>query len=357
MAPVSITKTFRWNVEDDLNLEKTFSWKVGEGPLFWFRVEWKDPICPPRACEPSITECSVTETECDCSVTEAPSSTKLIWHVLATSVSHLCERLNTEPCLRVPEGMVFKTVEQYGTPALCCDIAAYKTADIFMDDGFVDVDFCECECVSWVDPCDCDDIHTPCDASTPSFSFAMMPQPMSKPGFKLENLAVTKPITKSIEVNGIKLPSVIKMKHNLNRIEALSKLPDFITLTYNESSDAWQNTIHLNRSDEKWTVYADWQRVKSVKTNDWKFNLYVSRIKHNSTDNTRLRIEFATYGLTEGDKPFDISFTMNTKNNSVAVINSVVVKSQKLYDGINLFEGKWQKDPHLIVGFNSEKAK
>lgn len=116
---ISIVRIFEWNVLSTIQVSKIFEWDVGEGPLYWFQVE----SFPISNC-PSITG-GVTE----------------VRTVAATSVEHLCDRLQSMGYNRR-----IKSVKKWTRPALLCDIS-----NISMCNDLVTVDFCVSECANFTD--------------------------------------------------------------------------------------------------------------------------------------------------------------------------------------------------------------
>jgi hypothetical protein len=174
MAPTPIQESvqFQWNVEGYASAAITFDYYIGEGPLYWFKIDWLPSVigCPPSQicvsmtpsvtyeenpnCPTEVTEtCTVNPPTCGCDTPCMPgqciSITKETWHMLATSVTHLCYRINNECCGSKPNGFI-KRIRQFMRPALCCDVAL--ATDIV--DEYVDVDFIDnCECGNLVHPC------------------------------------------------------------------------------------------------------------------------------------------------------------------------------------------------------------
>src|SRR5688572_11981887 len=114
-ASINISRTFAFNVEEYISTSKTFEWWVGEGPLYWWKIEWKKPICPPQQCVPSGTDCSIIPSNCGVCTPASDGPVPLcpegvvadpkygmdlncfcdgceIWHMLATSIQDLCAR-------------------------------------------------------------------------------------------------------------------------------------------------------------------------------------------------------------------------------------------------------------------------
>ncbi len=377
MASISISRIFEWNVLSYTQVSKTFEWNVGDGPLFWYRIEWKDPILPPNSCISSIDVCSITPISCtapSCTLTlePCPSGQECItdyteiWHMMATSVEHLCSRLNKEICQRKPAGKVFKKVEKYDIPALCCDVDRYISAEIPMLGVWDTVNFCKCECVSYVDPVDCGNIRTPCDSDTNMTTqlFGMLPQhpTLAMSGFAEEPLAIFQPKSQNISTKcNCQLPATLSVKHNIGNANVLSdflarhslKMPETLELSYDNNS--WRKNLHYNGNDEEWNLLMEWSCGDEAAPGDygWKFHIHVQQLKQNLKKNTRIVINFATYGTLNEEGIFGINFNINTESKSIASTQAITALSKTLHDEIGLFCGNWKKDPFLSVQLNT----
>jgi hypothetical protein len=356
---VSITREFQWNLTGSLDATKTFEWYVGEGPLHWYRVEFTPGYCPSNQCVSGISTCIFSGKDWDCCitpscdpVTNCISTTLELWHVLATSVEHLCERLKEDCCNRKPGGFI-RRVQKYMRPALCCDVEKSLRDGNQITDEYMDVDFLICDCAPFIDPCD-QIIAFPCstDLCAPSVSQSVSSFAVNKvnliSGYKVENFNVLKPSKKLVSTRfGASFPSILSLNHNLNKTDILgeflekAKKPLNINLTHVKSDDSWQGTSQI----------ASWKVVSKLfcidgKTNDWQFNMIISK------DNkfTRLNVFFTTESIYNMENKFKILFNYNTENNSVSSASNVCVKSKVLEDGLGLFKGrKWRRDPFLKV--------
>ena len=371
----SIVKDFSWNIENYIQCSKTFEWRVGEGPLFWYRIEWKEPLCPPGDCNPTISECSFTPTPINCDCTPVVSSEEIyeIWHMLATSVNDLCRRLNRECCNRfLSKKKVIKSVWQYDRPALCCDVEKYIASNISITDTYTAIDFCVCECVSWVDPCDCGTINQPCDDDVPyapcgSDSISIITQGMfgipqikipTRPGFNVNDIQIMKPQLDFIITKCGIFPSSLKLKHNLAQVSVLKefilrnklKLSEEFELVYSKDNDSWQKVIHLNGHDEKWTIVFTWSC-----SDDIILDVNVNKQFVSKKQNTKIRFYFNSYDVLDGKKLTKIDFNYNTKTDKIMVGQSVDVKSKTIYDEIGLFRGDWLKNPYLKVEIKGQE--
>lgn len=128
MAVLSFTKTFEWNVRERLAFNKSFAWRVGDGPLHWYRVE-------------SMPYTGI----CD-NLAKGVNNT-LIQTILASSVENLCKRLTDTRFHKK-----IKKVGKWTRPALECDVINDQKLGISHDcNELRDVDFCICQCGAFID--------------------------------------------------------------------------------------------------------------------------------------------------------------------------------------------------------------
>lgn len=120
ISSITETQEFSWNILSTIEIEKTFSFTVGEGPLYWFVVESvQDNTCPSLPCD-------FVETRT----------------VLATSVDHLCQRLKDMGFSRL-----ISSVKRWTRPALVCDIAKATREGIeYNCNELISMDFCVSNC-------------------------------------------------------------------------------------------------------------------------------------------------------------------------------------------------------------------
>lgn len=380
ISTISMTRAFEFNVEEYLQCSRTFEWWVGEGPLYWYRIEWKDPICQPNECGSGST-CSISPTECECTPPPAsctsPNSDPCVctqcqvWTVLATSVEHLCARLNTECCQRPPKGKVFKKIQKWDRPALCCDVQKFIMSNIPMTDQYIDVDFCECECVSWVDPCDCGDIEVPCDHDVPSspctastissmgfFGMAQMPLSIMA-GFTTEQIKIMQPQVDNIitRCDCAPLPSTLEMKHNLTTATMLKeflsrhklKMGGDMELNYNKHSDTWQNTQHLIGTNEQWKILTEWSCIEEASGRVWRMHMLTTREQGGKCQKTKVLLNFGQHGTTDSKKMFGMNFSLNTKTHTIASKRPVALVSKVIQDEIGMFRGAWGNELRIAV--------
>lgn len=372
-ATVNMSYVFIWNVEQYISASKTFAWQVGDGPLYWYRIEWVDlrSLCQPEGCA-GTASCTVVPKDCYddndnlcppilpvCPADVPPDENCMvgnleIWHVLATSLADLCHRLNTEACNPPPVGKVFRKIQKFDRPALCCDAANSDAAGVYED-----VDYCEaCECISYIDPCDpvcagrlqsgaCD-TDTTASLITPQsmFGFSEISVP-TKSGFSMADIKIMTPEVDSIVTNCGILSSNLKLKHNLNKASILKEfisrnklnLEEEVVLAYIKASDSWQKVIHLNGHNEKWTIVFSWLCFGD----GWKSDMNVTRQIDTKKQITKISTTFAQGKMAR----FGVDFDYNTSTNKVTIKQPMMVKSKTMHDEIGLFNGNWSKNPYL----------
>lgn len=351
---ISCSRFFEFNVEAELVKTHLFQWYVGEGPLWWYRIEWKPRICEPNACSSEISTCTLVGPDplcCDplddCGIGGCKVVDVEVWHMLATSLNHLCDRIHQECCQRRPPGF-FKRVQRYLRPALCCDVEKFGAVD-----EWVDVDFIDCICADLIDPCDMT-IFYPC--STISYcdqdvaTFPVMAQEV-----KFQILAPVAPVVPVVFNRfGGAMPSILKLTHNLANANELKsflqetkqKLPDTLSLVHNGNS--WRQTYHL----EPWVFTFDLTSVDEAENNKygWKLDISVTKKKAIS----RLSFLLNSGGVRNDKGEFDISFNYNTKSQVFLARSGIGLQSKNIFDNIGLFKGKWQNDPYLKVKIFTE---
>ena len=313
MAYIS-TKTFSWSVLQSLQSEQEFSWYVGDGPLYWYRVTWKEP-------------------QENCGGPQASKSE--MWHVMATSTEHLCIRLK-ETCGR-NANKYLKKIEYYDRPVLCCDVDNYNALEIPITDEYIDVpDFCNCDCLSLCDPCDCDifcgsfELVDKSMKIEKNFSFTMdLDKDLDKKP-KIYKSTENEIITKC----NCSLPAAIMLHNNIFNLNLLKDfltrnkltLSDKVNLLYNKSSDSWANVIHLQGHEDRWQI-----RSELLCDKLWKFNMQISnKDKKSNISVSMLDNEaFRTKGL---------HFDYNFKNKHVDVKHPSLLQSKTVNDEIGIFE-------------------
>lgn len=126
VSSISEAQMFEWNVLSTIQISKIFEWGVGDGPLFWFRVE----SVPANTCPSLNLDCGYVE----------------VHNVLATDVDQLCERL-----VDMKFNKTIASVKKWSVPALQCDVEKGMRDGIdYNCPSFSDVDFCVAECMGFI---------------------------------------------------------------------------------------------------------------------------------------------------------------------------------------------------------------
>lgn len=361
MSVVSCVRMFEWNIEASLTKMQDFEWEVGDGPLFWWRIEFQKGDCPPNSCSPSIDDCMFfgpLVASC-CSVVCPPdgciSIDREVWTVLATSVEHLCERLSNECCNRRPQGFI-TSVKKYQRPALCCDVEKYSQDGTPIIDEYEDIPFASiCKCASFINPCDMRIIF-PCPTSvcvtnTEEMAFSMG-------GFNQSYLEPLRPAKEVVWSRfGGEVPAVLRLVHNFSRMSVFKdflksnalKVPANIPLRYKKSTDSWIGTLNFKGNDETWTLSFNCMKMEEseVKRFGWMFSLNVMRTLKNKKKSSQVVLELSTRGVRHKKTNFDLSFNFNTTTRSLVSQSGVKVYSKHLKDDIGVFGGNWAADPFL----------
>jgi hypothetical protein len=372
------TRQFSWNVENVVHKKMSFSYYVGEGPLYWYRIDWYPSRCPPNPCleiEPTIEyiapncpyeiieNCIILPPACDCFIPCEPgeciSQTVEIWHMLATSVTHLCERINQECCHRKPPGYM-RRVRQYMRPALCCDVEKRGPGN----DDYVDVDFLKCECGNLVDPCIAVIVYpchiNRCGIHGPAFDggpvppistikmapdlLGHMPKAIMQEEVSAMPLSIQMvppkemaPINRIVNKFGPSIPEKINVKHNLNELGlfkdflGMNKIKfDNLDLFYNKEYNLW----HGSKTFKDWKVSLDWTPMENI-----GYKLSVGIDKKNTR--TKLSLSVKTDTFTNDKGLFEVVCNYDARtgllNSRKSVLQSKVVK-----DDIGVFRVGWQ---------------
>jgi len=246
----------------------------------------------------------------------------------------------------------------------------YILNGIPITDQYIEVDFCECECVSWVDPCDCGWFVTPCQDDVP-FQPCTPPSVLAqlstgilyglpkievntKPGFNMNDIAIMKPQVDSVATKFGVIPSTLKLGHNLAKASVLKeflsrnklKLNEEMDLVYSKTSNSWQKVVHLNGHDEKWTL------VFSLAVSDlWKFDVHIVKEAGGRKYNTRVMAGYVPKGTFDG-----INVNYNTNANKMSLKQNGMIKNQTMKDEIGLFHGEWAKNPYLKLDIIIKKG-
>lgn len=380
--PFEEIRKFNWNVENFIHKKMSFTYYVGEGPLYWYRIDWYPSVCPPVSCSEMspmisyiapncpyeiIESCIILPPDCNnCEISCVPgtciSQTIEVWHMLATSVIHLCERINQECCHRKPPGYM-RRVRQYMRPALCCDVAAHGAVD-----EYEDVDFLKCECGNLVDPCIAKIIY-PCHINrcgihgpvfkggpVPSIdTIKMTPNLLGHMPISLQDEVSAMPmpvqmvppkevppINRIINKYGSSIPELIHCSHNLSETNIFkdylksNKIKfNSIDLFYNKEYNSW----HGSKVFKDWKVVMEWAPEK----NSYKLNISV-------INNKNLKTKVSLFAKIENfinnnnfEVKCDFSTTSGVLNSKKSILQSKMVK-----DDIGLFKN-WKNSLQLIL--------
>jgi hypothetical protein len=374
-GPFSVSRDFQYNVEAFVTNIQNFTFYVGEGPLYWYRIDWYPSICSnqtPASFTPTISyievncpyeiidNCIVLPPDCPCTPPCSPGSCFNqdieVWHMMATSVNHLCERINQECCHRKPRGFM-RRVRQYLRPALCCDVP-YPTPDTI--DHYVDVNFILCDCGNLVDPCiqrfvypqdinRCG-IHgpvyvgpDPIPASNITLSDDIFAMPISRLANEVDTTAVeAKPIAPKGIINkfGPSIPEILYCTHSL---DSLSMFKDFlkrnnykldINFIYNSDYKSWFANKYLKSGGEEWRFTLEWSPLQET---GFKFNLFVDK-KINKSLKSKLFLNIKIDNFVNVKNQFDLDFKFNTKTSILTSGKHSVLQSKVLLDDIGIFK-------------------
>ena len=356
ISVIDFSKIFEWNVEDTLELTQDFEWNAGEGPLFWWRVEFRSGACPPNVCSEGISDCTFMGPLDDicCAPIECPpdnciSTDTEIWNILATSAEHVCERLTLEKCNRKPSGFI-KKLQRYQRPALCCDVEKFISDGVEIVDEFEDVDFLICECASFIDPCE-QMIEFPCPPSQEVVSSIFCAPILTDlgSGFAAETFNAIEPKSFSF---GKSIPELLTLEHNLSKLNLFDSflirnnlsIDPKIKLFYNKDLDSWQNTINLKGKEETWKLIFDASCLGEGNEFTWKINLHISKTPKL---NSRVMVHFTTNDPKASG--FVTNININTKTGSLTGSSLLGVHSKLIHDGIGVFKKDWLNDPFLKI--------
>ena len=383
-VPFEETRRFNWNVENLIHKTMSFTYYVGEGPLYWYRIDWYPSICPPNPCiemgptiqhiNPNcpyeiIEECIILPPCNGCTLSCIPGScisqTVEVWHMLATSVIHLCERINQECCYRKPPGYM-RRVRQYMRPALCCDVAKIGAID-----EYVDVDFLKCECGNLIDPCvaviiyPCHvnrcGIHGPVFSGGPVPSMSVikmapdllghMPMAIAQEvsalpvAVQIVSPKEIQPINRIVSKYGSSVPELIHCNHNLSEVNLfkeflkLNKLKfDTLDLFHNKGTNSW----HGSKVFKEWKVAIEWALSQDSERN---YKLNISFDKNKIKSKISLFIKNEKFINDRGK--FDIQCNFNASS-GVLYSKNAVLQSKLIKDDIGLFKNL-KNDLQLIL--------
>lgn len=421
VSNISMDRMFEWCVLSYISVSQTYEWHVGEGPLFWYRIEWKKS---PPACDSTLISYTdliniavvkgdiipnktkvgekngqpvlfEDQSSCDGQVKLVDVSTGLVWvevvdcgnsghhhcpkpkcdchkltevwHMLATSVPHLCQRILQE--CQGWHGKVIAKLQKFDRPALCCDVDRWTEYGLMasVTDTYKNVPYkelCTCDCASFIDPCKCNNVAhgmSVVPPQEPKLRIFGINQPVADidKGFKISDLKVVERKQQDVLTKCCGLvPANLKLKHNLNSSHELNQflsrkkltLPESFEILFAENTGAWQKTYHLEHGNEKWTFLFDWSCTDQYDPGNygWKYHLYVKRQIDRRIYNTRIMLIFASHGTLDKDNLLSISFNVNVHNNAAAVSQPVAVKYKIMTDEIGLFK----KDPYFVSSIN-----
>lgn len=374
-TPIDESMDFQFNIEAFVTLSCTFQYYVGEGPLYWYRIDWYPSNCPAPSCasisptisyiEPNcpyeiIDNCIIMEPECPCDISCTPgecfTNTVEVWHMLATSVEHLCERINQECCGRKPPGFM-RYVKQYMRPALCCDVEVNGPGT----DEYLDVDFVKCECGNLIDPCIARVIYpcyiNRCGINGPAFE-GPDPVPVETIKFTSDilghspvmlmedmDLGVIQPIEleppKPIKKFGPTTPEIIHCTHNLGEANLFSDYlkrtkEQFsnIDLFYNSEYKTWQGT----KTFKDWKFILEWipSQQSEKAGNIYNLNLFVT----NKNLKSKLFLVVRTDSFLNDKSNFEIDVDFNLRAGN---IKKSVLQSKLMHDDIGIFKNSFNE--------------
>lgn len=330
LGPLAETLSFQWNVEGFATNLISFTYYIGEGPLYWYRIEWTPGPCtniavdiPPEiiyergypSCPTEIEDICETLPPCycpPCQPGQCVDTTVEIWHMLATSVTHLCYRINNECCNRKPSGQMSR-VQQYLRPALCCDVVNANWAGFPSSiDGWVDVDFIDvCECGNLVNTCLAQVVYPAhinnCGIGGPVYSGPPLPNPPAGGLGTFTSFAPEIPI-KQLAINKVgKVSEVVSCDFNNT----------CVNLYYDKQRKLWHGTQHLKDSRIVFEL--------ELTNSGYKFGFNAEK------QNKKTKIFIVVKGV-EFNKQLDIDF--NTKSGT---INKGTLQSKIVNDGIGMF--------------------
>jgi hypothetical protein len=360
---------FQWNVEAKVAKTMSFSYFLGEGPLYWFRIDWHPsdcsttcvsttPVISTTNCQYDINQsCLILPPTCSCTPSCIPgtciSTTTEVWHMMATSVEHLCERINTECCQSKPKGYI-RRVRQYMRPALCCDVDKNKGKDEYKD-----VNFINCECGNLVDPCIARIIY-PCDINQCGIHGAIATSPTPSAANLTLNILGHMPTVLSMGVSAMPISALtivppkekikvedyvsrtgVSIPFNINCINNMeldkAKVGP-INLYYNKTFKSWTGSKIVN----DWKVNMEWMLVEQGEVG-YKLNLLFDKKLGNKSLKSRMNFIFKNK-LVNSKNDFEINLELNNK---YSVINSdTVLLSKIVNDDIGVF-GKLGKNLKL----------
>jgi hypothetical protein len=321
LSSISVTMPFEWNILSVISTSQVFTWEVGDGPLYWYVVE-SEPFstCPTM---------STTATE--------------VWTVMATSVAHLCERLQDQNYNRT-----IKSIKQWTVPALQCDA---DKLGISCND-LISVDFCDCQCISFISPSSFSTCSLTCPPSVVSFINVCDPPPemdmFSAPrmlqivseGSSARTIELLRPVAKPLTVIGYNRPvsAVLKLSHNLLEVpilqnlvdRGLCKVPEQVALHYNAVTESWQYSQHFLADKTHWSIMF----TLANQGNTWILQSTIGRVVMGKNNLTKIRVGFQKLPINQ----FAIEAAYDFASKKITSNYTVHYKS--ISDGLNLLSDK-----------------
>jgi hypothetical protein len=364
---------FQFNITKFISEPCKFSYYVGEGPLYWYRIDWYDsnciqtcdditptisyiePNCPYEIIEHCIIMDPICPCDPPCTPGECVEQNVEVWHMLATSVTHLCERINQECCHRKPPGFM-RRVQQYGRPALCCDVEAHGPGS----DNYSDVNFFLCECGNLVDPC-LKKIIYPCHINrcgihgtafegedpepTPVGNYQFTSDLLGHQPEQLgmfQEIELEPPTAKEPAHRfGSTIPDIIHCHHNLNECNlfkdflkrAKTTFSD-IDLYYNNEYKSWQGT----KGFKEWKFIFEWKPNQHEEAGSaYNFNIFVE----NKNLKSKLFLIVKLTSFLNDKNIFEIDLNFNTKTSK---LSKFTLQSKILHDDIGIFKNSWANE-------------
>jgi hypothetical protein len=279
--------------------------------------------------------------------------------MLATSVTHLCERINQECCNRKPPGFM-RRVRQYMRPALCCDVAKIGAVDEYQD-----VDFLKCECGNLIDPCIAVVIY-PCHVNRcgihgPAFQggpvppisaikmapdiLGHIPMPIMQEEVYALPVAIQavppkeiQPVNRIVNKYGASVPELIHCNHNLSEVNLfkdflkLNKIKfDTLDLFHSKNTNSW----HGSKTFKEWKVAIEWAPSQDSERN-YKINVSFDKTIGGKVIKSKISLFVKNESFMNGRGNFEIPCTFNA-NSGVLESKNSILQSKLIKDDIGLF--------------------
>lgn len=94
---------FSWNIDGEFEKEIIFNWELGEGELYWYRIE---------------TECSELNCQTGSLSDNCTANMTTITTVAARNVTEVCEILNSSTSLNPPINQKITSIKRYSRPVV-----------------------------------------------------------------------------------------------------------------------------------------------------------------------------------------------------------------------------------------------